>query len=134
VSRSSRCWPGLTAAHTPGVSCVSLFSLLAWLDCCAYACGCEPTLFRFMITLVTLALRAGHTLYCMRGKAQSHPRTHAHTRTHTHTHTHTLHLGARYRHVDYLSFHDPNAVQRFISAWNKTAKQRYGILYGTYEK
>eukprot|EP00035_Acanthoeca_spectabilis_P006222 m.122055 g.122055 ORF g.122055 m.122055 type:complete len:616 (+) comp13406_c0_seq1:246-2093(+) len=39
-----------------------------------------------------------------------------------------------YRHVDYLSFQDQEAVQTFVSAWIKSGKQRYGLLYGYYDR
>lgn len=45
-----------------------------------------------------------------------------------------LHCPQEYRHVDYLSFQDQEAVQTFVSAWIKSGKQRYGLLYGYYDR
>lgn len=39
-----------------------------------------------------------------------------------------------YRHVDYMSFHDPESLQSFVGAWIKSGKQRYGVLYGHYDR
>ncbi|XP_065065958.1 nuclear protein localization protein 4 homolog [Rhopilema esculentum] len=39
-----------------------------------------------------------------------------------------------YRHVDNIMFENSVIVDRFLNYWRKTGYQRFGILYGSYEK
>eukprot|EP01130_Rhizamoeba_saxonica_P015913 TRINITY_DN724_c0_g1_i1.p1 TRINITY_DN724_c0_g1~~TRINITY_DN724_c0_g1_i1.p1 ORF type:complete len:510 (+),score=106.40 TRINITY_DN724_c0_g1_i1:366-1895(+) len=39
-----------------------------------------------------------------------------------------------YRHVDHVQFENRNIIDKFVSGWRESGKQRCGVLYGRYEK